>query len=134
MTSMAPDILCIFKRKMQHLQRAISVLASLDIRKTVSFYQEKLGFDKVGWLDDDYAVIGRDKVVVHFWKCDNRIFPENTSCYIDVEAVDELYEEMKAVGVVHPNGPLKDQPWGMREFAILDQDGNMIKFGQNMVS
>ena len=117
---------------MEHLQQAIPVLASLNIAQTVGFYQEKLGFSKLGWQDEHYAVIGRDKIEIHFWKCNNKIHPENTSCYIKVEEVDELYEEMKEAGVVHPNGPLKNQPWGMREFAILDKDGNMIKFGQNL--
>lgn len=117
---------------MEHLQRAVPVLASLDIFKTVDFYQKKLGFDRVGWKDENYAVIGRDKIEIHFWKCKNKIFPENTSCYIHVNNVDGLYKEMMASGVVHPNGPLQDQPWGMREFAILDGDGNMIKFGQNL--
>jgi catechol 2,3-dioxygenase-like lactoylglutathione lyase family enzyme len=115
---------------MKHLKFAIPVLASLNIDKTVTFYKEKLGFNKIGWKDKNYAVIGRDKVEIHFWKCNNKIHPENTSCYIQVEDVDELYEEMKIAGVVHPNGPLQNQPWGMREFAILDEDGNMIKFGQ----
>ena len=27
-------------------------------------------------------------------------------------------------------GPLIEQPWGLREFAVLDDDGNMIKFGE----
>ena len=117
---------------MEHLQRAVPVLASLDIFKTVTFYQEKMGFDKIGWKDKNYAVIGRDNIEVHFWKCDNKIYPENTSCYIYVEEVDSLFKEMKKAGVVHPNGPLKDQPWGTREFAVLDDDGNMIKFGQNL--
>ncbi|MBT8183391.1 MAG: VOC family protein [Eudoraea sp.] len=115
---------------MEYLQRAIPVLASLNIDKTVNFYKDKLGFDKVGWQDQHYAVLGRDKIEIHFWKCNDKIHPENTSCYIQVQFVDELYKEMKAAGVVHPNGPLKDQPWGMREFAILDKDGNCIKFGQ----
>ena len=115
---------------MSHLQRAIPVLASLNIDKTVNFYKEKLGFDKVGWKDQNYAVIGRDKIEIHFWRCNDKIHPENTSCYIQVQLVDELYKEMQTAGVVHPNGPIKNQPWGMREFAILDADGNCIKFGQ----
>ena len=41
---------------------------------------------------------------------------------------------LRRAGVVHPNGPLTDQPWGLREFAVLDGDGNMIKFGQRMAS
>ena len=44
--------------------------------------------------------------------------------------IDALYEEMTAAGVVHPNGSLQEQPWGMREFAVLDGDGNLIKFSE----
>ncbi len=115
---------------MPTLSKGIPVFASLDIDKTVTFYRDRLGFDKLGWKEENYAIVARAQVVIHFWKCNDRIHPENTSCYIDVEGIDSLYDEMSAQGVVHPNGPLRDQPWGMREFAILDQDGNMIKFRQ----
>lgn len=117
---------------MEHLQRAAPVLASLDILKTVAFYKKKMGFDKSGWVDENYAVIGRDKVEIHFWKCDSKIFPENTSCYIYVENVDTLYKELQKAAVIHPNGPLEDKPWGVREFSVLDNDGNLIRFGQNL--
>ncbi|MEP3211068.1 MAG: VOC family protein [Maribacter sp.] len=117
---------------MEHLQIAIPVLASLDIDRTVKFYHENLGFDRIGWKDKDYAVIARDKIEIHFWKCNDKIHPEHTSCYIRVKDVDGLYAEMKKAGVVHPNGALRDQPWRIREFAILDEDGNMIKFGENL--
>ncbi|WP_426429554.1 bleomycin resistance protein [Winogradskyella sp. HB-48] len=115
-----------------HLLRGIPVLASLNIKKTVDFYKNKLGFNKVGYLDDNYAVIARDNFVVHFWKCNDKIHPENTSCYVDVEDIDTLYEELKTFDVIHPKGTLKNHPYGMREFAILDLDGNLIKFGQEI--
>ena len=41
-----------------------------------------------------------------------------------------LEQQELTAGVVHPNGPLTDQPWGYREFAALDSDGNLIKFGE----
>ncbi len=119
--------------RQKHLLRGIPVLASLNIKNTVEFYKTKLGFNRVGYLDDNYAVIARDQFVVHFWKCNDKIHPENTSCYVDVQEIDKLYAELKPLGVVHPNGPLENKPWGMREFAILDEDGNMIKFGQELV-
>ncbi|WP_203293674.1 bleomycin resistance protein [Luteirhabdus pelagi] len=115
-----------------NLQRGVPVLASLDIFKTVAFYKEKLGFNKQGFVDDNYAVIARDNVELHFWKCDYRIHPENTSCYIYVDNIDSLYEELKENDVIHPNGLLEDKPWGTREFAVLDDDGNMLKFGQDL--
>jgi hypothetical protein len=43
-----------------------------------------------------------------------------------VTGIDELHRHCQALGVVHPNAPLTDQPWGMREFAILDPDNNLI--------
>ncbi|WP_318342987.1 bleomycin resistance protein [Flagellimonas baculiformis] len=117
---------------MEHLQRAVPVLFALNVRKAVAFYRDKFGFDKQGWVDDHYAVIGRDKIELHIAKCNDKIFPENTSCYIHVEGVDELYAELKEAGVIHPNGPLGDKPWGLREFSALDGDGNLLRFGQKL--
>lgn len=121
-------------KRERHLLKGIPVLASLNIKNTVEFYKNKLGFDRVGYLDDNYAIIARDNFVVHFWKCNDKIHPENTSCYVDVENIDILYKEFQAFDVIHPNGKLKDHAHGMREFAILDEDGNMIKFGQELTT
>jgi len=49
-----------------------------------------------------------------------------------VEGVDELYGELKETGVIHPNGPLGDKPWGLREFSALDEEGNLLRFGQKL--
>ncbi len=53
---------------MEHLQIAVPVLASLNIDKTVAFYQTKLGSDRVGYKDKDYAIVCRDKIEIYFWK------------------------------------------------------------------
>lgn len=115
------------------LKRAIPLLASLDIDRTLTFYAEKLGFEMEVFHVDDAAGVERDGVQIHFWKCDDRHIAENTSCRIEVEGIDTLYEELLLRGVVHPNGPLADQPWGFREFAVLDCDGNLITFVQELV-
>ena len=91
--------------------------------------KEKLGFE-AGSRYPDYAICARDGIQVHFWLTEDTDIPKATSCRIDVEGIDALYEEMGTAGVVHPNGPLRNQPWGMREFAVLDGDGNLIKFGE----
>jgi catechol 2,3-dioxygenase-like lactoylglutathione lyase family enzyme len=111
------------------MQRAVPVLASLDLDSTLRFYAERLGFEPVARYPD-YATCARDGVAVHFSLTDDAELPKVTACRIDVVGIDRLYEEMSAAGVVHPNGPLRDQPWGMREFAVLDQDGNLITFGE----
>jgi catechol 2,3-dioxygenase-like lactoylglutathione lyase family enzyme len=111
------------------MQQAIPVLASLDIEATQRFYTDKLGFE-AGSRYPDYGICSRDGVQIHFWLTDDVDIPKSTSCRVDVVGVDRLYEEMSAAGVVHPNGALTDQPWGFREFAILDGDGNLIKFSE----
>jgi len=115
------------------LDRAIPVLASLDLEATQHFYADRLGFEPIA-IHPDYAISGRDAVQIHFWLTDDRRNPENTSCRIDVTGIDDLYQEMLAAGVVHPNGELVDQPWSMREFAVLDGDGNLIKFAERTAS
>ena len=111
------------------LLRTIPVLASLDLEATQRFYAERLGFSPVATLPG-YAIAGRDEVQIHFWLTEDRVFAENTSCRVIVSGVDALYEEMRRAGVVHPNGAIVDQPWGMREFAIVDGDGNLIWFAE----
>lgn len=111
------------------LQRAVPVLASLDIEATQKFYADKMGFVAVARYPD-YGIVGRDDVQIHFWLTDDADIPRATSCRVDVDGIDQLHAEMRASGVIHPNGPLTDQPWGLREFAVLDADGNMITFSQ----
>lgn len=118
---------------MPQLIQAIPVLASLNMDETVTFYREKMGFS-CSWHDAGYAIVYRDAITLHFWKCDDPIHPENTSCYVDIRQVDELYVELQQAGVIHPNGALEDKPWGMREFAVLDIHGNMIKFGEALTA
>jgi DNA-binding transcriptional MerR regulator len=113
------------------LRRAIPVLASLDLEATQQFYASRLGFDPL-FTYPDYAIVARDGVQVHFILTDDTEVPRNLSCRIDVAGIDALYDEMRSAGVVHPSAPLCEQPWGMKEFGILDGDGNLIKFGERV--
>ena len=113
------------------LVSARPVLASLNILKTVEYYEQKLGFER-RWCDEDYGVVIRDQILIHFWRCSSKLFPENTSCYVEVENIEELYKEFQNQNVIHPRGKLKEQDWGMIEFSILDLDGNLIRFGQEL--
>jgi uncharacterized glyoxalase superfamily protein PhnB len=47
---------------------------------------------------------------------------------IRVEGIDELYDLCRSEGIVHPRAPLEEKPWGAREFAITDLDGNLLTF------
>ncbi len=110
------------------LLTGIPVLASLDITRTLDFWRRRLGFQVVA-DHGDYGVVTRDGVEVHFWLTTDPEIPKATSCRATVTGIDALEAEFREAGVLHPNGPMTEQPWG-REFAVLDGDGNMVVFMQ----
>lgn len=112
------------------LKTAIPILASLDAKETIDFYTGKLGF-KLESQWDGYLIFSKDEIFIHLWATTDPEVPKATGCYIRVTEVDALFAEYDAMGVVHPNGRLDDMPWGMRQFSILDNNGNIIHFGQD---
>jgi hypothetical protein len=108
------------------LKATIPKLASLDIERSLAFF-ERLGFARKASYPD-YGIIERDGVQIHFWLCTDPRIPKETACRIAVEGIDGLCETFSAQGVIHPNGHLSVKPWGLREFSILDTDGNLLTF------
>ncbi|MET3115155.1 catechol 2,3-dioxygenase-like lactoylglutathione lyase family enzyme [Pedobacter sp. CG_S7] len=112
------------------LKTAIPILASLNALQTIEFYTKKLGFTfHDNW--DGYLILSKDGVFIHFWPTQEEAIPKNTGCYVNVTSVDELYALYEAQGVIHPNGALKTMPWERRQFSILDNNGNILHFGES---
>lgn len=69
---------------------------------------------------------------LHVWVADGRApgaerhLAGSGSCRLRVTGVDQLHARCAALAVVHPAAPLADKPWGTREFAVLDPDGNLV--------
>lgn len=106
--------------------RCIPILASLDIAETLAFYRDQLRFE--GEAIGDYAIVRRDAMELHFWLARDRIHPEHTACYIRGGQVPALFGEFSARGVPGLSA-FELKPWDMREFAILDPHGNLLRFG-----
>jgi len=111
------------------LVRGIPVLPTTDLDATARFYSDTLGFEVVATYPE-YLVVERDEVRLHFWLTRDPNLAEESACRIDVTDVDALYEEMNAAGVVHPNGHLQQRPWGLRDFHVIDNAGNALRFQQ----
>ena len=106
-------------------------LPSLDLDRTRNFYETKLGFKTIVQYDN-YAIFSRDGVWINYLLCDDPELPKQVSCYIYVDDANALYEELFPQGVIHPNGALNDKPYGVREFSALDDNGVLLKFGQDL--
>ncbi len=107
---------------------ATPILASLDIARSVDFFCTRLGFTRIYAVQGEYGIVQRGPVSIHFWACTERHIAENTACRIQVSGVDALYAQCQPLGIVHPKAALADQPWGSREFGVLDPDSNLITF------
>lgn len=113
------------------LRRATPILLSRDLDETILFY-DKLDFRQVARYDD-YLILRRDDVDLHFTRWPD-LDPKRNSCacYLYVEGIDALYEAWLHVGAVHPNGKINDTAYGMREFAAIDEDLNLLRIGERM--
>lgn len=122
---------------MQHNDIAIPILPSRSVSDTLAFFR-RLGFDgKICGAGDSYAILRRDTLELHFFT-HREIRPAEScaGCYIRVSDVESIYRAF-ALALLPRSGipricALEDKPWGMREFAIVDPDGNLLRIGQTL--
>jgi catechol 2,3-dioxygenase-like lactoylglutathione lyase family enzyme len=132
------------------LAQTIPAMPVRDMPEAVGFYRDRLGFETLHH-DGGFAVLRRDDAVVHLWESSDEGWRERedtiekpvrsgaesfiagtASFRVRVEGVDELYAELSAKDVLHPVSMdgVDDTDFGTREFATLDQDGNLVTFFQ----
>jgi catechol 2,3-dioxygenase-like lactoylglutathione lyase family enzyme len=117
---------------------AIPILPARDLVATRAFY-ERLGFRTTGWWTEfgGYAILARGDLMMHFFAYKDLSPTENyAQCYWRVTDVDALHAECEAAGLPTAGVPrvdaVEDKPWGMREFAIVDLNGNLVRIGQEV--
>jgi catechol 2,3-dioxygenase-like lactoylglutathione lyase family enzyme len=120
---------------MPAIDLAIPTLPSRSLPATLAFYA-RLGFSgRLLGAGDSYAIVTRGELELHF-------FPhpllDPAGCYagayLRVAAVEPLYRAFRAAALpahgIPRMEPLGDKPWGLREFALVDEDGNLLRIGQ----
>jgi catechol 2,3-dioxygenase-like lactoylglutathione lyase family enzyme len=133
---------------MPTLTQTIPALPVRDAAAALAFYRDRLGF-RVLHHDGGFAVLCRDEAVLHLWESGDETWRDRAdladepvrtgaesfiagtaSCRIMTEGVDELYDELRSAGVLHPvsRQGIDDTDFGTREFATLDLDGNLVTF------
>jgi catechol 2,3-dioxygenase-like lactoylglutathione lyase family enzyme len=126
--------------------KAIPALPASDQERSTAFYRDQLGF-AVAFRQNGFTKLVRDEMELHLWVANDdswRSRPGNDkcpvisgaesfiagthSCRIGMEGVEELYDTLKPLGIVHPNAHLDKTAWGTWEFGVVDPDGNLITF------
>jgi catechol 2,3-dioxygenase-like lactoylglutathione lyase family enzyme len=115
---------------------AIPILPSRSLSVTLAFFR-RLGFDGEIHGFGDYAMLHRGTLELHFFTHrELRPAGSQAGCYLRVADVDSLARAFALAQLPRSGIPrqdaTEDKPWGMREFAIVDPDGNLLRVGQRL--
>jgi len=106
------------------LRKAIPSMPLADIAAGIAHYRDVLGF-KINYAQENLGVMDRDAIRI-------LLVPRKqgtASCYIYVRDADALHAELVASGA-NVLGEPESHPWGLRDFVVLDPEGNELTFGQ----
>jgi catechol 2,3-dioxygenase-like lactoylglutathione lyase family enzyme len=113
------------------------ILPSSDLASTTEFY-ERLGFAQASFFPGEYLIVNREDVWLHFFPAaDLDPWTSIAGCYLYVPDADALYGEyaelgLPGEGIPRLHGPPHDSDYGMREFAVVDPDGNLLRIGSRL--
>lgn len=113
------------------------MLCTSDIKTTIAFYTNTLGFQLDNYSEEwNWCHLHKDKVSIMLSLPNEHIPFEKITCtgsfYFYTNEADELWAKLKdASNVVYP---IEDFEWGMREFAIRDNNGYILQFGKDISS
>lgn len=120
-------------------ERAVPILLSHDLFQTLAFL-ERLGFENRGAAGDvwQYLIVGRGDIELHFVE-DPSVDPLHTAAmaYLYVDDAQALYEAWAPLVTPDPATGSRivepvDTDYGMREFAVVDPSGNLLRIGSRL--
>lgn len=118
---------------MSTITRTSFVIAVPDLEASAAFYRDVLGFSIRKIDDPGWQFFERDACVIMAGECRDAMPARDTGdhsyfAYLTLTEVDGLHEQARNAGCEIIK-PLRDEPWGMREFGVRTVDGHRIMFG-----
>ncbi|MEB3358088.1 MAG: VOC family protein [Synechococcales bacterium] len=118
------------------IQRTLYVLAVADLEVSGAFYRDVLGFEVHEIGDPGWRMFVRDGCRIMAGHCPDAIPARDLGdhsyfAYFVVDDADAYHVRAVAQGAEIIK-PLRDEPWGMREFGLRTVDGHRIMIGQDL--
>jgi uncharacterized glyoxalase superfamily protein PhnB len=115
------------------LMRPRYVIAVQDLARSAGFYEDVLGFSVHDMGDPGWRWFQRDSCAILAGECPDAapaaaLGDHSYFAYIEVDGIDALHAELAGRGA-DLTKPLRDEPWGMREFGVRTVDGHRLMFG-----
>lgn len=118
------------------------IIGTRDMRRAIAFYTQKLGFKLAFGADGateadaehpNYVGYRRDGAELHMqFQYEHEM--GTIRLRFLVEDPDTLYAEYRERGVECTPSGVQDKPWGTREFALYDPDGNALTFYRSLTA
>ncbi|MFN8639445.1 MAG: VOC family protein [Dehalococcoidia bacterium] len=109
----------------------VPIFTVSNLERALAFYGSTLGFETEFSMDGfPYAGVRRGPLALHLDGGSHEFAQIPTHCRFHIRGVDDLYAELHPRGVVKPGEELATMPHGLRQFSILDPDGNRITFAE----
>ncbi|HMO54165.1 MAG TPA: VOC family protein [Tepidiformaceae bacterium] len=100
-----------------------------DVSAAVAFYRDVLGFGvKAQFPDGSFALLESGGAELALVRHES---PQPQGAYLYVKGVEELLAPCTAAGHTI-SYPLTTEPWGIRNFVVLDPDGHAIAIGERV--
>ncbi len=107
------------------LSKIIPKLFYADISVGLHLFVECLAF-KIGYRDAQLYILNRDNITLQLFQDADLAKESRPEIRIETDAIEAFYQEIKdrCPGILHPNNKVvKLQPWGLKEFALIDASG-----------
>ena len=109
------------------------VLQVSDLNRAVKYYSEILGFAE-DFRFGNYAGVRNGEAMLHL--CGHTVHNRplgGGAAFIICDEVNSYFADIKQKGAIVKVEP-SDEPYGMRDFIVLDPDGNHLTFGTGLHS
>ena len=116
------------------ITRSTAILAVRDVRETVRYYREVLGFES-GWEwgeGPNFGGVSWGEIQV-FFNLQPRMSQhvEWHQHFFDVTDADAMLRLHRERGAVIADD-IEDKPWGVREYTVRDLNGYLLRFGKGV--
>jgi len=125
----------------RQLLRSAPYFPVADLELTAVHYERVLGFhrDYVGGTPPEFAILSRDglSIMLRVVATPERISPNERQggtwdVFFWVRDASALHAELRANGADIVYGPVVQEAYGMKEFAVRDREGYVLGFGQGL--
>lgn len=108
------------------------VIAVPDLKVSSAFYRDVLGFAIHPLPDLRFLIYTCGACTIFAGECPGEISPfqlgdHSYFAYLEIAGIDAFYESVQAASAQICK-PLRDEPWGMREFGVVTADGHRIMY------